>query len=93
MVGLGWRTVGVDQGAVDVAGDLLNYLSENPNLAVVAKEADATVNQVVLAWLMGGALRIIPLVGASSVAQVNESLAAVDLTLTADQRAQLDSAH
>jgi aryl-alcohol dehydrogenase-like predicted oxidoreductase len=62
-------------------------------LGEVAKEADATVNQVVLAWLMGGDIPVIPLVGASSVAQLNESLAAVDLTLTADQRAKLDSAH
>jgi aryl-alcohol dehydrogenase-like predicted oxidoreductase len=33
-----------------------------------------------------------PLVGASSVAQLDESLAAVDLELTADQRARLDAA-
>ena len=30
---------------------------------------------------------------ASSVAQLDESLAALDLELTADQRAKLDSAH
>jgi aryl-alcohol dehydrogenase-like predicted oxidoreductase len=34
----------------------------------------------------------IPLVGASSVAHLNESLAAVDLELTADQRTRLDAA-
>jgi aryl-alcohol dehydrogenase-like predicted oxidoreductase len=34
----------------------------------------------------------IPLVGASSVDQIRESLDAVDLTLTADQRARLDEA-
>lgn len=59
----------------------------------VAKEADATVNQVVLAWLIGGEIPVIPLVGASSVAQLDESLAAVDLELTVDQRARLDEAH
>jgi aryl-alcohol dehydrogenase-like predicted oxidoreductase len=58
----------------------------------VAKDADATVNQVVLAWLVGGEVPMIPLVGASSVAQLEESLAAVDLELTADQRARLDAA-
>jgi aryl-alcohol dehydrogenase-like predicted oxidoreductase len=58
----------------------------------VAKDADATVNQVVLAWLIGADVPVIPLVGASSVAQLNESLAAVDLELTADQRAILDAA-
>jgi aryl-alcohol dehydrogenase-like predicted oxidoreductase len=62
-------------------------------LRSVAWETGATVNQVVLAWLMGGELPVIPLVGASSVAQLEESLAAVDLELTAAQRAQLDEAH
>jgi aryl-alcohol dehydrogenase-like predicted oxidoreductase len=61
-------------------------------LREVAKEAGATVNQVVLAWLIGGEAPAIPLVGASSVAQLDESLAAVDLELTAEQRARLDAA-
>ena len=58
----------------------------------MAKVAGATVNQVVLAWLIGADVPVIPLVGASSVAQLNESLAAADLDLTADQRATLDAA-
>ena len=58
----------------------------------VAREAGATVNQVVLAWLIGAEVPVIPLVGASSVAQLDESLAAVDLELTAQQRARLDAA-
>ncbi|PZG00839.1 aldo/keto reductase [Micromonospora deserti] len=57
----------------------------------VAAETGATVNQVVLAWLIGGEVPAIPLVGASSVAQLEESLAAVDLELTADQRHRLDA--
>ncbi|QIQ06503.1 aldo/keto reductase [Streptomyces liangshanensis] len=61
-------------------------------LGEVARETGATVNQVVLAWLMGGEVPVIPLVGASSVAQLDESLAAVDLELTAEQRAKLDAA-
>ena len=61
-------------------------------LREVAKEAGATANQVVLAWLIGAELPMIPLVGASSVVQLDESLAAVDLDLTADQRARLDAA-
>jgi aryl-alcohol dehydrogenase-like predicted oxidoreductase len=61
-------------------------------LREVAKDADATVNQVVLAWLIGGEIPMIPLVGASSVAQLDESLAAVDLELTVEQRAKLDAA-
>jgi len=61
-------------------------------LREVAADAGATVNQVVLAWLIGGELPMIPLVGASSVAQLEESLAAVELELTAEQRARLDAA-
>jgi Aldo/keto reductase family len=61
-------------------------------LREVAKEARATVNQVVLAWLIAGEVPVIPVVGASSVAQLDESLAAVDLELTAEQRARLDAA-
>ncbi|HEY2305526.1 MAG TPA: aldo/keto reductase [Streptosporangiaceae bacterium] len=45
-----------------------------------------------LAWLIGADVPMIPLVGASSVAQLDESLAAVDLELTAEQRARLDAA-
>ena len=61
-------------------------------LSAVASETGATANQVVLAWLMGGELPVIPLVGASSVEQLEESLGAVDLTLTTEQRARLDQA-
>jgi len=61
-------------------------------LREVAKDADATVNQVVLAWLIGAEIPMIPLVGASSGAQLDESLAGVDVELTAEQRARLDAA-
>lgn len=62
-------------------------------LREVAQETGASVNQVVLAWQLGGSPAIIPLAGASSVAQLDENLAAVDLRLTAGQRARLDAAH
>ena len=61
-------------------------------LREVAKDTGATVNQVVLAWLIGAQVPMIPLVGASSVAQLDESLAAVDLELTTEQRTRLDEA-
>jgi aryl-alcohol dehydrogenase-like predicted oxidoreductase len=61
-------------------------------LREVAEDAGATANQIVLAWLIGGQVPVIPLVGASSVAQLDESLAAVDLELTAQQRTRLDTA-
>ena len=62
-------------------------------LRAVAQEVGATPNQVVLAWLIGGEVPVLPLVGASSVAQLDESLAAADLELTPEQRARLDAAH
>ncbi|GAP50692.1 aldo/keto reductase [Streptomyces azureus] len=62
-------------------------------LREVARETGASVNQVVLAWQIGGELPIIPLAGVSSVAQLEENLAAVDLELTAEQRTRLDAAH
>jgi aryl-alcohol dehydrogenase-like predicted oxidoreductase len=61
-------------------------------LREVAKDAGATVNQVVLAWLIGADVPVIPLIGASSVAQLDESLAAVDVELTPEQRTRLDAA-
>jgi aryl-alcohol dehydrogenase-like predicted oxidoreductase len=58
----------------------------------VAAELGVTRNQVVLAWLIGGSPSITPLVGVSSVAQLDEALAGARLTLSADQRAHLDAA-
>ncbi len=59
----------------------------------VVKETGATANQVVLAWLIGGGPPVVPLIGASSVAQLDESLAAADLQLSAEQRQLLDAAN
>ena len=56
----------------------------------VAAETGATRNQVVLAWLLGGDVPAVPLVGATTPAELDECLAAVDLRLTAEQRRRLD---
>jgi aryl-alcohol dehydrogenase-like predicted oxidoreductase len=61
-------------------------------LREVADELGATPNQVVLAWLIGGELPVLPVLGVSTVAQLEESLAAVDLQLDPEQRARLDEA-
>jgi aryl-alcohol dehydrogenase-like predicted oxidoreductase len=47
---------------------------------------------VVLAWLMQGEPAMIPVVGASTVAQLEELLGAVDLHLDGDVRERLDAA-
>jgi aryl-alcohol dehydrogenase-like predicted oxidoreductase len=59
-------------------------------LREVSGELGATVNQVVLAWLLRKG--IMPLVGASSVAQLEESLGGVELELDDEHVARLDSA-
>ncbi|MFJ6621265.1 aldo/keto reductase [Kitasatospora sp. NPDC091335] len=61
-------------------------------LAEVATQTGATVNQVVLAWLLGHPVPTVPVIGVSSVAQLDESLAAVDLVLTPEQLHRLASA-
>ncbi|CAL9357223.1 aldo/keto reductase [Streptomyces sp. enrichment culture] len=62
-------------------------------LREVARETGATPGQVVLAWQIGHELPILPLTGVSSLAQLEENLAAVDLELSEEQRARLDAAH
>ncbi|MFJ8749414.1 aldo/keto reductase [Streptomyces sp. NPDC102441] len=66
-----------------------------PRLAVlrkVASELGATPSQVVLAWLLHGTPPVLPIVGVSSVEQLDELLAAVDLRLEPEQRRRLDEA-
>ncbi|BAL90024.1 putative aldo/keto reductase [Actinoplanes missouriensis 431] len=58
----------------------------------VAAETGATRNQVVLSWLSGGPLPILPIVGMTTAAQVTEAMGARDVVLTAEQRARLDRA-
>jgi aryl-alcohol dehydrogenase-like predicted oxidoreductase len=58
----------------------------------IAAEIGATPNQVALAWLLGGAVPVIPVVGISTVAQLEEALAAADLVLDPEVRARLDAA-
>ncbi|HEX3214399.1 MAG TPA: aldo/keto reductase, partial [Actinomycetota bacterium] len=55
-------------------------------------ELGATPSQVVLAWLMGGQRPMIPVVGASTVAQLDELLGATELRLDDDVRECLDTA-
>ena len=61
-------------------------------LAEVAEDLGVTKNQVVLSWLAGAEPSVLPIIGASTVAQLEESLGAVDLELGADARARLDRA-
>jgi aryl-alcohol dehydrogenase-like predicted oxidoreductase len=71
-----------------------DHLGTTRRLAVlneVAAELGATPNQVVLAWLLGGDPPIVPVVGFSSVEQLDECLAGVDLVLDDEIRRRLDA--
>lgn len=56
----------------------------------VARRLDATRNQVVLAWLIGGTPAVTPVVGVSDIAQLDEAMDALALPLDAEARAVLD---
>jgi aryl-alcohol dehydrogenase-like predicted oxidoreductase len=59
----------------------------------VAEDSDLTVNQLVLAWLrQSPAARVVPIVAASSTEQLDESLDALSVELTAQQLTALDEA-
>ena len=45
----------------------------------VARQVGATPNQVALAWLLGGPVPVVPVIGPSTVAQLDELLGAADL--------------
>nr|WP_255672607.1 aldo/keto reductase [Glycomyces amatae] len=61
-------------------------------LDAVCAETGATRNQVVLAWLAGHEAPVVPLVGVSSVAQLEEAAAGVGLKLDPDQWRRLTDA-
>lgn len=58
----------------------------------VAKETGASRNQVVIAWLLAHDAPIIPLCGVSSVAQLEEVMAATELNLQSEQLERLNTA-
>ncbi|MEO3822231.1 aldo/keto reductase [Actinomadura sp. B10D3] len=58
----------------------------------IAAETGTNRNRVVLAWLTGGTPAAVPIVGVSTVEQLDEAIAGVSLELTAEQRGRLDSA-
>jgi aryl-alcohol dehydrogenase-like predicted oxidoreductase len=60
-------------------------------LTEVADEVGVTRNHIVLAWLTGGAPAVTPIVGVSSVAQMEEALAGAALGIPGELRARLDA--
>jgi len=58
----------------------------------VAEEHNSTPTAIALAWQLAQPVITSPIIGANSRAQLQESLAAIDLTLTDDQIQRLNSA-
>ena len=59
-------------------------------LGDIAARHDATPSQVALAWLLGHSPAMLPIPGTSSVAHLEENVAAAALELSEDERADLD---
>ena len=59
-------------------------------LADIADETGTTCHQVGLAWLMDGEPAISPIVGVSSLGQLDEAMAAAVLQLNGEQRARVN---
>jgi aryl-alcohol dehydrogenase-like predicted oxidoreductase len=65
-------------------------LAADPIIARVAAKHDATPSQIALAWLLHRDERILLIPGTTSVAHLEENLAAADVNLDADDLADLD---
>jgi aryl-alcohol dehydrogenase-like predicted oxidoreductase len=61
-------------------------------LEAIAADHDATVPQIIYAWLLGGDPAIIPLTAPTRLEQLEENLAALAIELSADELARLDTA-
>ena len=69
----------------DLAGD-------GGPLDQLAQELDASPSQLALAWLLKRSPVMLPIPGTSSVAHLEDNLAAADIELTDEQEAQLTAA-
>lgn len=94
-----WAYSPLIQGSYDRADrpfpDVYDHPGTTARLAVlgeVAAALGATRGQVVLAWLLAGTPTIRPIVGVSSMTQLDEALDAADLSLDADLLRRLDDA-
>ena len=87
-----------DFAADDFRKNLPRFQGENfyKNLQVVervkkiAKEKNATPGQLALAWLLAQGDDIVPIPGTKRVSYLEENVAAVDITLTKAELAQID---
>jgi pyridoxine 4-dehydrogenase len=66
-------------------------LAQDLTISKVAEKHGATASQVALAWLLARYERMLLIPGTTSVAHLEENLAAIDLQLDADDLAELDA--
>lgn len=60
--------------------------------ALGKEKGNYTISQVALAWLLANPVVTSPIIGARTLDQLQDNLGAVELTLTAEERAGLDAA-
>ena len=60
-------------------------------VAKIAAERQVPRAQVALAWVAGGTWVTAPIIGATKLHHIDDAVAALDLVLTDDERAQLES--
>jgi aryl-alcohol dehydrogenase-like predicted oxidoreductase len=73
------------------------YLGPDSNLRLtalrqVAREKEATVNQVILAWMLHSNPIVLPLIAASTTEQLEENLKALEINLSVEDMQKLDQA-
>jgi len=82
---LPWSPLGGIKSAADLGSRFQPF-------AEVAKEVDATPQQVTLAWMLAKSPIVIPIPGSSRPETIRASAAAADLQLTTEQISRLDQA-
>jgi len=61
-------------------------------MEVLAKEKNASISQIALAWLLADPLITSPIIGANSLEQLKDNLGAVDVRLLPAEKSMLDKA-
>ena len=74
------------------AGNLESNLQLVDRIAEIAKEKKATSAQLALAWVLAQGDDIVPIPGTTSVAHLEQNLAALEIKLTSEDLARIDEA-
>jgi aryl-alcohol dehydrogenase-like predicted oxidoreductase len=96
----GLLTGSTTSGARDMRAQLPRFAGDNGQrnqhlvaaLAALAKERGATPAQLALAWVLARDKSIVPVVGARTPTQIDESLRALEIDLSADEVARIERA-